>query len=47
MSVGVDTSGRVYDDFSRLLFLHTNREVSVLVNELPEESELGNLDFFT
>jgi hypothetical protein len=40
MSVSVDTSGRVYDDLSRLLFLHAHREVSVLSNEIPEESEL-------
>ncbi len=39
MSVAVDTSVRVYDDFSRLLFLHAHREASALVNELPEESE--------
>ena len=26
MPVVVDTSDRVYDDFSRLLFLHTHRE---------------------
>ncbi len=39
MSVAVDTSGRVYDDFSRLLFLHTHREASTLSNEIPEESE--------
>ena len=39
MSVTVDTSGRIYDDFSRLLFLHTHREASVLVNELLEESD--------
>ena len=38
MSVLVDTSGRIYDDFSGLLFLHTHREVSVLDNEIPEES---------
>ena len=38
MSGTVDTSGRIYDDFSRLLFLHTNRESSVLSNEIPEES---------
>jgi hypothetical protein len=25
--------------FSRLLFLHTHRETSVLVNEIPEESD--------
>jgi hypothetical protein len=34
----VDTTGRVYDDFSRLLFLHAHREASALVNEIPEES---------
>jgi hypothetical protein len=39
MPVAVDTSGRVYDDFSRLLFLHDHREASALVNEIPEESE--------
>ena len=35
----VDTSVRIYDDFSRLLFLHTHREASALANEIPEESE--------
>ena len=39
MPVPVDTSGRIYDDFLRLLFLHTHREVSPLVNEIPEESK--------
>jgi hypothetical protein len=39
MPVAVDTSDRVYDDFSRLLFLHAHREVSALANEIPEESE--------
>jgi hypothetical protein len=39
MPVPVDTSGRVYDDFSRLLFLHPHREASALANEIPEESE--------
>jgi hypothetical protein len=34
MPVAVDTSGRVYDDFSRLLFLHAHREASTLVNEI-------------
>ena len=28
---------RIYDDFSRLLFLHAHREVSALADELPEE----------
>ena len=37
--VTVDTSGRIYDDFSRLLFFHAHREASALVNELPEESD--------
>ena len=39
MPVTVDTSGRIYDDFSRLLFLHAHRETSTLPNELPEESD--------
>jgi hypothetical protein len=39
MSVTVDTSDRVYDDFNRLLFLDTHREASSLTNELPEESD--------
>jgi hypothetical protein len=39
MPVAVDTSGRVYDDFSHLLFLHAHRKVSALSNEIPEESE--------
>ena len=34
----VDTKGRLYDDFSRLLFLHTHRDASALTNEIPEES---------
>jgi hypothetical protein len=39
LSDEVDTTGRLYDDFSRLLFLHTHREPSDLVNEIPEESD--------
>jgi len=39
MPVEVDTSGRIYDDFSRLQFLHDHREVSTLVNELPSVGE--------
>ncbi len=38
MTLAVDTSGRIDDDFLRLLFLHTHREASGLTNELPEES---------
>jgi hypothetical protein len=39
MPVAVDTSGRVYDDFNRLLFLHPHGETSALANELTEESD--------
>ena len=39
LPVSVSTSGRVYDDFMRLLFLHAHREDSILAEELPEESE--------
>ena len=35
----MDTTGRLYDEFIRLLFFHAHREASVLVNELPEESD--------
>ena len=34
MSVTVDTSDRIYDDFSRHLLLHPHRESSALANEL-------------
>ena len=37
MSVAVNTSGRIYEDFLRLLFLHANREASALAGELPQE----------
>ena len=36
--VVVDTSGRIYDDFLRLIFLHAHREASALANDIPEES---------
>jgi hypothetical protein len=39
MSVVVDTSVRVYDDFNRLIFLYAHREASALTYELPEESD--------
>ena len=35
----VDTTGRLYDEFIRLLFLHAHREASALTNELAEESD--------
>jgi hypothetical protein len=37
--LAVDTTGRMYDEFIRLLFLHAHREVSSLANELTEESD--------
>ena len=38
--LAVDTqSDRLYDDFIHLLFLYVQCEESVLVNELPEESD--------
>ncbi len=39
LPIAVSTSGRVYEDFARLIFLHSYREGSILVGELPEESE--------
>ncbi len=39
LPVAVDTTGRLYDDFSRLLFLYTHRDTSDLTNEIPEESD--------
>ena len=39
MSVTVNTSGRVYDDFVRILFVHAHRETSILAGEFAEESD--------
>ncbi len=39
LPITVSTSGHVYEDFGRLFFLQAHREVSILVGELPEESE--------
>jgi hypothetical protein len=39
LPAAVDTTGRLYNDFSRLLFLHTHREASALPMEVPEESD--------
>jgi len=39
LPVTVNTSGRIYDAFVRLLFLHAHREASILAGELPKESE--------
>ena len=38
MPVAVDTSGHIYDDFLRLIFLHAHCESSPLPNDIPEES---------
>ena len=35
----VDTTGRLYDESIRLLFVQVHRETSVLTNELTEESD--------
>ena len=39
LPVAVNTSGHIYEDFVRLLFLHAHREASILAGELPEESD--------
>ncbi len=39
LPIDVNTPGHVYEDFARLFFLHTHLEASILVRELPEESE--------
>ena len=36
MPVAVNTSGRLYDEFLRLIFLHAHREASALAGELPD-----------
>ncbi len=38
LPAAVDTAGRLYDGFSRLLFLHAHREASTLTDVIPEES---------
>ena len=39
LTMSVDTSGHIYDDFIRVLFLYAHREAFSLDNELPEESD--------
>jgi hypothetical protein len=39
LPIVVRTSGRVYEDFPRMIFLHEHRESGILAGELPEESE--------
>jgi hypothetical protein len=41
--VVVDTTGLIYDDFSRLSFLHPNHEESDLVNDIPDQFRSFNL----
>jgi hypothetical protein len=38
MPVAVDTSGRIYDDFVRLLFWNAHREASALTNDIPRHT---------
>ncbi len=44
MPVTVDTVGRIYEDFSRLLFLHVHREVWLWL--MRYQRNQNNLDFF-
>ena len=39
LSVVVNTSGRIYEDFVRQLFLHVHREANILAGELHKESD--------
>ena len=39
LTITVNTSGSVYEDFVRMLFLHAHRVASIFAGELPEESE--------
>ena len=39
LPVAVNTLGRIYEDFVRLLFLNAHRETSILAGELPDESD--------
>jgi hypothetical protein len=41
MPVAVDTSGRIYDDFLRLLFLHAHREASGFSHSVTRSLALG------
>ncbi len=45
MPLAVDTSGRIYDDFSSLLFLHAHCEAAALANELQLLEESGQFRF--
>jgi hypothetical protein len=38
MTVTTSTSGRMNEEFLRLMFLHVHRDTSALAGELPEES---------
>jgi hypothetical protein len=47
LSVVVITSGRVYEDFTRLLFLHTHREPSILTTGREESEQFVSCDLHT
>jgi hypothetical protein len=46
LPVAVDTTGRLYDDFSRLLFLYVHREASTLSNETKHRRNRVNFPSF-
>ena len=43
--MSINTRKRLYDEFIRLLFLHTHREVSTLTNEFPGGRGIGQFRF--
>ena len=43
LPMAVDTLGRIYDDVSRLLYLHAHREAPALAIELPETAHLPTM----
>ena len=45
MSVAVDTSDRIYDDFLRLLFLHAHREASAVAKRRERHTGIRPLSF--
>ncbi len=47
LSIDEITSGRVYEDFARLLFLHVHRESSISAGELPEWSSFVSSELHT
>ena len=43
LPIDVSSSGHVYEDFTRLLFLNVYREASILTGELEESDHFGFL----